>query len=66
MKHEPGQERFWEVDLRVLLLMWWNDIAVFVMTALTFVVLALPVIIPALIMWYLLSINFSITGALTP
>jgi len=61
-----GQERFWEVDLLVLLRMWWSDIAIFVATALTFVVLAMPVIIPALIMWFLMSINFTVTGALTP
>ena len=60
------QERFWEVDLLVLLRNWWNDIAIFIATALTFVVLAMPVIIPALIMWFLTSINFSVTGALTP
>ena len=60
------QERFWEVDLLVLLRNWWNDIAIFIATALTFVVLAMPVIIPALIMWFLTSINFSVTGSLTP
>jgi hypothetical protein len=53
-------ERFWNVDLRVLLLQWWQDIWVFVATALTFVALALPVIIPTLILWYLLSINFTV------
>lgn len=62
---KPEQERFWEVDLGVLLLQWWKDIAIFVATALTFVVLALPVIIPALIMWFLMSINFSINGGMT-
>jgi uncharacterized RDD family membrane protein YckC len=53
-------ERFWNVDLRVLLLQWWQDIWVFAATALTFVALALPVIIPSLILWYLLSINFTV------
>src|SRR4051812_3178925 len=45
-------ERFWNVDLRVLLLQWWQDIWVFAATALTFVALAIPVIIPALILWF--------------
>jgi len=53
-------ERFWNADLRVLLLQWWQDIWVFAATALTFVALALPVIIPSLILWYLLSINFTV------
>lgn len=52
------KERFWNVDLRVLLHWWWVDISTFVLTALTFVGLALPVIIPTLILWYLYSIDF--------
>ena len=60
MKQNHNQpQHFWEVDLRILLLQWWEDISMFLLTALTFVVLALPVIIPGLIMWYLLVNNFS-------
>jgi hypothetical protein len=60
MKQNHNQpQRFWEVDLRILLLQWWEDISMFVLTAFTFVILALPVIIPGLIMWYLLANNFS-------
>ncbi|MDB5895187.1 MAG: hypothetical protein JWQ88_2718 [Rhodoferax sp.] len=59
------QQRFWEVDLRVVLRSWWNDIAVFAMTAVTFVFLALPVIIPALIMWFLMSVNFTVNGGMS-
>jgi len=33
----------------------------FLMTALMFVGLSLPVVIPALIMWYLLSTNWSLS-----
>ena len=52
-------ERFWEIDLRVLLLQWWNDIAAFAMTTLMFCALSLPVVIPTLIMWFLLANDIS-------
>lgn len=52
------KDRFWNVDLHVLLRWWWIDISTFVLTALTFVGLALPVIIPTLILWFLYSIDF--------
>ena len=52
------KERFWNVDVRTLLRWWWEDISTFVLTALTFVGLALPVIIPTLILWYLYTIDF--------
>ncbi len=47
----PQQQHFWDVDLGVLLLNWWNDISTFCMTALLFCALSLPVVIPALVMW---------------
>ena len=53
-----SKERFWNVDLRVMLRWWWIDISTFVLTALTFVGLAIPVIIPTLILWFLYSIDF--------
>jgi uncharacterized RDD family membrane protein YckC len=58
MQNRPP-ERFWEVDLRVLLLQWWNDIAAFALTALMFCALSLPVVIPSLIMWFMLANNIS-------
>lgn len=53
------KQRFWQVDLIELLKQWYMEIKVFLMTGLMFMVLSLPVVIPALIMWYLLSINWS-------
>ena len=53
------QDRFWEVDLVVLLRSWWNDISALLLTALMFCALSLPVVIPALIMWVLLINNIS-------
>ncbi|SDO82582.1 hypothetical protein SAMN05216303_102456 [Rhodoferax sp. OV413] len=58
MKNQ-AQQRFWEIDLGALLLLWWNDIAAFLMTALMFCALSLPVVIPALIMWLMLINNIS-------
>ncbi|HSV50694.1 MAG TPA: hypothetical protein VLJ57_01155 [Burkholderiaceae bacterium] len=53
------QQRFWEVDLRILLLELWNELSAFGMTLVVFLLLGLPVIIPTLILWFLSSINFS-------
>lgn len=53
------EQRFWDVDLIELFRIWIADIWIFVLTALTFVGLALPVLIPTLILWYLSSINWS-------
>jgi hypothetical protein len=58
MKKQPP-ERFWEIDLGALLVLWWNDISTFVKTAVMFCALALPVVIPALIMWLMLVNNIS-------
>jgi hypothetical protein len=47
------QERFWNVDLIEASKSWLSQIATFLMTALTFIAMALPVLIPGFIMWYL-------------
>lgn len=47
------QERFWEVDLLELSRLWLSQLWTLLMTALTFVAMALPVLIPSFIMWYL-------------
>jgi hypothetical protein len=53
------QQHFWDVDLVELGKRWIDDMGTFLLTALTFVGLALPVLIPTLILWYLFSINWS-------
>lgn len=50
MKHH---QHFWEVDLLELSRDWLSQIGTFLMTAVAFVGMALPVLIPAFIMWYL-------------
>ena len=47
------QERFWNVDLLVVTLEWLSQLKTFLITALTFLAMAIPVLIPAFIMWYL-------------
>lgn len=54
------KQRFWNVDLIELFRLWISDMETFLLTALMFVGLSLPVVIPTLILWYLSSINFSI------
>jgi len=54
-------QRFWNVDLIELFKLWGSDLSTFLMTVLMFVGLSLPVVIPALIMWYLFSINWSLS-----
>ncbi len=53
------QQNFWDVDLVALFRVWVDDMGTFLLTALTFAGLSLPVVIPTLILWYLSSINFS-------
>ncbi len=53
------EENFWDIDLVELLRGWIDDMGLFLLTALTFVGLALPVLIPTLILWFLSSINWS-------
>ena len=54
------EPRFWDVDLIDLFKVWIADMGIFLLTALTFVGLAIPVIIPTLILWYLFSINYNV------
>jgi hypothetical protein len=54
------QQRFWNVDLIELFRVWIADMGTFLLTALTFVGLAIPVIIPTLILWYLYSIDYNV------
>lgn len=54
------EQRFWDVDLVELFRIWISDTGTFLLTALTFVGLAIPVIIPTLILWYLYSIDFNV------
>lgn len=53
------EQNFWDVDLVELFRSWVDDLGLFLLTALTFFGLALPVLIPTLILWYLSSINWS-------
>lgn len=54
------QERFWNVDLVELFKTWCADMGVFLLTAVAFVGLAIPVLIPMLVLWYLNSIGFKV------
>lgn len=55
------KERFWNVDLSLTFRLWLEQLWIFFMTLLTFVGLAMPVIIPTLILWYLASIDWKMT-----
>ena len=55
------KQNFWNVDLLELFRLWISDMGTFLMTTLMFVGLSMPVVIPALILWYLLSINWSMS-----
>ena len=58
-RHRMKQQRFWEVDLLLLLKIWIADMGTFLLTAVAFVGMAIPVIIPILILWWLYSINWT-------
>lgn len=54
------QERFWNIDLILVfkglfavMREWFSQMKTFLMMALTFIAIALPVLIPAFIMWYM-------------
>lgn len=47
------KQSIWTVDLIVLLKLWLSDLAAFFATALMFLVLSLPVVISALVLWWL-------------
>lgn len=55
------KQSFWNTDLGELFKLWISDMGTFFMTFLMFVALSMPVVIPALIMWYLMSINWSLS-----
>ena len=47
------QQHFWNVDLLELSREWLSQIGTLLMTAVAFVGMALPVLIPTFILWYL-------------
>ena len=53
------KQSIWNVDLIDLFKIWIDDMGTFLLTALTFAGLSLPVVIPTLILWYLSSINWN-------
>ena len=55
------QQRFWNADLIELFRLWISDMGTFLMTALMFVALSLPVLIPMLVLWFLFSIDWHVT-----
>jgi len=55
------KQGFWNADLIELFRLWGSDMGTFLMTVVMFLGLSLPVVIPALIMWYLLATNWSMT-----
>lgn len=55
------KQRFWNVDLIELVKQWGSDMSTFFFTFLMFVGLSMPVVIPALVLWYLSSINWSVS-----
>ncbi|KQP12183.1 hypothetical protein [Pseudorhodoferax sp. Leaf267] len=54
------KEYFWNVDLRIVLRQWWQDVSAFVLALVLFLAMSLPVVIPTLILWYLFSIDFKV------
>ena len=54
------EQHFWNVDLVELFRIWIDDFGTFLLTALAFVGLSLPVLIPTLVLWYLSSIQWSV------
>lgn len=59
------EDHFWNVDLVELFKVWIEDMGTFLLTALTFAGLALPVVIPTLILWYLFSVGFRFEGGMS-
>jgi len=47
------KQSIWTVDLIELFKLWFSDLAAFFETALMFLVLSLPVVISALVLWWL-------------
>ena len=55
-----ANEKFWNVDLIELCRHWLRDISTFLLTGLMFIGLSLPVVLSALVLWYLLSIGVNV------
>lgn len=55
-----AKEKFWNVDLIELARDWLRDISTFLLTGLMFIGLSLPVVLSALVLWYLLSIGVNV------
>ena len=47
------EPKFWEVDLVELFKLWFSDLSVFMRTAVMFVALSMPVVISALLLWFI-------------
>ena len=52
------QQHFWEADLGEILRVLWEDVVGLATALYVFFFLSLPVVIPTLILWWLLSINY--------
>jgi hypothetical protein len=55
-----AKEKFWNVDLIELCREWLSDISTFLLTGLMFIGLSLPVVLSALVLWFLLSIGVNV------
>lgn len=55
-----AKERFWNVDLIELARDWLSQLYTFFLTGLMFIGLSLPVVLSALVLWYLLSIGVNV------
>jgi hypothetical protein len=55
------KQSVWTTDLLELFKLWLSDLSTFLMTLVMFLGLSLPVVIPALIMWYLMATNWRIS-----
>jgi len=53
-RQQMKKQSIWTVDLVELLKLWLSDLVAFFETALMFVVLSLPVVISALVLWWLM------------
>jgi len=47
------EEHFWNVDLRIVFKDWLSQLWAFALTAITFLGVALPVLIAIFVLWYL-------------
>ena len=54
MSKQQQSQSIWHVDLVELFRDWLNQLSAFMMTALMFFALSLPVVISALVLWYMM------------